>query len=422
MLPNRKLLMVAYHFPPIGGSGAIRPLKLAKYLVEFGWQPVVLSVKNPDWYYAADKNLLDELSPEIERHDCRMFRSAWVYYLLNPFRFRFLDGLIRRYLFHPDEQIGWIPFAFSAASKIIRAHDISAVYSTSSPLSSHLIAYLIHKRFNIPWVADFRDEWVENPDVICPTRIHRRFHYGLEKMIAENASRIITPAPEFCRLLKKHSGCAECETFYMGFDPQDQPSAIDKNLRERFAGRFTLVFAGMFYASFRPDRLLRVINALIDNNVIASDSVRVIFVGANTAGDLKERDRHDVFEFTGFVAHKEALGYIYSADALLLLLSQDRGKNVVPSKTFEYLGSGKPILALIPSDGDTAAIIHRAGAGLVADYDDDNAIEAAFLQLHRQWQEKAEITGPDAKALTEFDQRLITKRFTARLDEMIDNK
>ena len=149
VMSNRKVLMIAYFFPPIGGSGALRPLKLAKYLPESGWAPVVLSVRNPDWYYAVDADLLDELPAAVKCHYSHMLRSAWIYYLLNPFRLRFPDKLIRRYLFHPDEQIGWIPFAYSAAVRIIRDNDICALYSTSSPLSSHLIAYLVHKRFKI---------------------------------------------------------------------------------------------------------------------------------------------------------------------------------------------------------------------------------------------------------------------------------
>lgn len=419
---KRSILMIAYYFPHLGGSGALRPLKLAKYLPESDWTPVILSVRNPDWYYAADTALLEELSPEVMLARTFMIRSAWVYYLLNPFRFRSVDKMIRRYLFHPDEQIGWIPFAYASAGKLIRQYNIQAVYSTSSPLSCHLIAYLINRRFQIPWVADFRDEWVENPDIVYPTRAHRRLHLFLEKKIAENADRLMAPAPEFCRLLKKHPGCAPCETLYMGFDPRDRSPSPGGDRNTAGSGRFTLVFSGLFYGSFRPDGLLKVINSLIDRGEVPHKGVRMIFVGANSAADLREKDRHGVCEFTGFVAHRTALRYIDSADALLLLLSDERGKNVVPSKTFEYLAGGKPILALIPPDGDTAGIIRCARAGMVADFGDDKAVETAFLTLYRQWQGSGEPFQPDTEAVAGYNQREITRRFAELLNEMTGDK
>jgi glycosyltransferase involved in cell wall biosynthesis len=271
-------------------------------------------------------------------------------------------------------------------------------------------------------VADFRDEWVENPNMVYPTRAYRQLHFFLEKKIAENADRLIAPAPEFCRLLKKHPGCAPCETIYMGFDPQDYPAGSAAVRQKDPSGRFTLVFSGLFYGSFRPDRLLKAINSLIDRGVIPRESIRTIFVGANSPADLREKDRYGVCEFSGFVAHQTALRYIYSADALLLLLSDERGKNVVPSKTFEYLASGKPILALIPPDGDAAGIIRRTKTGVVADFNDDKAIETAFLELYRQWQGMGEPFRPDAEALAEYNQRRITRRFAALLNEMIGDK
>ena len=421
MPTKRSVLMVAYYFPPLGGSGALRPLKLAKYLPESGWNPVVLSVRNPDWYYAADTDLAAELPREVTLDRTLMIRSAWIYYSLNPLRFRRLDNIIRRVIFHPDEQIGWIPFALAAAGRLIRRHDIRAVYSTSSPLSCHLIAYFISKRFGLPWVADFRDEWVENPDMVYPTRIHRRFHFFLEKKIAESADQLIAPAPEFCRLLQKHPGCAPCETLYMGFDPRDRSPEPGGERPAVASGRFTLVFSGLFYGSFRPDGLLKVINTLIDRGEVPREGVRMIFVGANSAADLREKDRYGICEFTGFVAHRTALGYIDSADALLLLLSDERGKNVVPSKTFEYLAAGKPILALVPADGDVAGIIRGTRSGRVADFGDDRAVESAFLSLYRQWRE-AEPFRPEAEAVAAFDQRAITRRLAELLNDMTGDK
>lgn len=419
MQKMNNVLMIAYFFPPIGGSGALRPLKLAKYLPKFGWVPVILTVKNPDWYYAYDKNLLIELPKNVQIVRTFMFRSAWIYRLLNPLRNRQLDKKLSRFLIQPDNQIGWVPFAYSSAISIMNRTTINAIYSTSSPLSSHLVAYLIHKRTGVPWVADFRDEWYENPDLNFPTYIHRRIHFLFEKIIVNTAHKVIAPAPEFCRLLAKH--CRDSNKFMtltMGYDPDD---FLKKTHREKNISsdrKFVLLFSGLFYGSFRPDNTLKAINELIEEGKVPSDKIKVLFVGANTPSDTNFKDDYGICEFKGFVSHRVAINYIKSADVLLLLLSKERGENVIPSKTFEYMASGNPILAVIPINGDLAAIIRETKTGVVVDFDDVLGTKNAFLQFYKSWEEKNKQFKPDLEELAKYDQRNLSKKLASLLDDI----
>jgi glycosyltransferase involved in cell wall biosynthesis len=411
--------MIAYYFPPIGGSGALRPLKLAKYLPRYGWRPVILTPRNPDWYYARDLELLDDLPAGVEIVRAPMLRSAWIYRLLNPLRVKKVDGWIRRYLMHPDDQIGWIPFAVRSGRRLLDRLPIDAVYSTSSPLSCHLIAGRIRDKRPLPWIADFRDEWFENPDFDFPTPAHRRLHYRLEGHIVRTCDKVIAPAPEFCRLLAKHDpDPGKFETLPMGYDAEE----IDALRRCRpLSGpddRFVLAFAGMFYGSFRPTRLIEAVSGLIDQGRVDARSVAIRFVGANRPEDLGCPDRYGICEFTGFVSHRKALGYLIAADALLLLLSKDRGEHVIPSKTFEYLAIGKPILALVPENGDLAAIIRRCRAGLVADFENLSAIRSSFLELFQAWRQDRPVLDPDARRIAPYNQAGIARRFAELLDEM----
>jgi glycosyltransferase involved in cell wall biosynthesis len=417
MEKRKRLLMIAYFFPPLGGSGALRPVKLAKYLPDFGWEPIILTVKNPDWYYAYDRDLLRELPPDLPVLRTPMLRSAFVYRLLNPFRIRSMDQALRRFLLQPDDQVGWIPFGYLSGLQTAERSAVKAIYSTSAPMSTHLIAYLLHKRTGLPWVADFRDEWFENPDFSFPTCLHRSFHYHLEGMVVKKAHRVIAPAEEFLRLLEKHTdGGHKFHTIEMGFDPDDFSTSWGT---ERAKGRrFVLTFSGLFYGSFKPFMVLKAINDLIEKGKIPAGDIKVRFVGANTPEESGFEDRYKICEFTGFVSHKQALAYITGSDAALLLLSKERGKDVIPSKTFEYMASGNPILAVVPSDGEVARIIRKTNTGVVADFEDTEGIKAAYLRLYRQWVDKSEGLQPDTSEIAKYDQRRLAKRFASLLDEI----
>lgn len=419
---SKKLLMIAYYFPPLGGSGALRPFKLAKYLPIFGWKPVVLTTKNPDWYYAEDRELLNELNNSSKVIRSFMFRSAWFYRLLNPLRIRKLDGFLRQYMVLPDEQAGWIPFAYFKGLDTVKSCNINAIYSTSAPLSTHLIAYLISRKTKLPWIADFRDEWYENPDFNFPTMLHRRFHFNLERKIVQRADKVIAPAPYFCKLLSKHTSDKDkFKTIYMGYDPDDFPNPNEVKLPNPPKSKFTLSFSGLFYRSFKPTRLLKVIEGLIEENLIPLDKIKLLFIGANDKSDIGYEDRFKLCEFTGFVSHRTAINFMIKSDALLLLLSHERGKDVIPSKTFEYIGSSKPILALIPSDGEVAKILTKIKRGFIADFENADSIKENFLKIFKDWESNKGNNNPDLDKLPQFNQKLITKQFSNILNQEILN-
>ena len=354
----KNLLIIAYYFPPLGGSASLRPLKISKYLPRFEWNPVILTVKNPDWYYARDPELIEELPANTIIKRSPMVKATWIYRFLNPVRAKFLDQFIRNFFFHPDEQIGWIPFSVSAAFKMAVKYDVKIIYSTSGPLSCHLLGYFLNKKTGIPWIADFRDEWIEAPNLNLPTPLHSRFHYKLEKMVVNNADKVITMAPMFEKLLSKHvTNRTKIHTITAGFDPEDFAESRTSANYKNNNSKFIISFTGLFYKSFRPNNFIRAISELIKEGKIAREKIWIRFVGANTPNELDSVDEYSILEFTGFVPRKQAIAYLAQSDALLLLLSKERGKDVIPSKIFEYIGIGKPVLALVPSNSTVGEII-----------------------------------------------------------------
>lgn len=411
--------MITYLFPPMGGSGSLRPLKLAKHLPLFGWRPVILTIKNPDWYYAWDPEPLTELSADIIVVRSLMFRSAWFYRLLNPLRIKKLDKIIKQFLIHPDEQIGWIPFAYWAGIRMIRKFNIQAMYSTSGPLSCHLIGYLIRKRIDIPWIAEFRDEWFEAPNLQMPTRFHRNFHHQLEGKIVTTADKIVTMAPAFNRLLRKH--CDNSDKFVTitgGFDKEDFRAQISRKTQTTDPGLFRLVFTGLVYDTFRPVSLIKAITELIKEGKVSQKEVKIQFVGNSGTNSFDYKDEYGICEFIKYQPRKEALIFVRNANVLLLLLSNERGAGVIPSKTFEYMASGKPILALVPLQGEVAHIIKRTNTGVVVDFEDIEGIKDAYLRFYQMWKKNRHVSiEPDGDKVKKFNQKYLTKKLADLLQD-----
>ncbi len=411
--PTKKVLIISYLFPPIGGSGSLRPLMLARHLPQHGWEPVVLTVKNPDWYYANDPELLDDLPPNVSIVRASMLRSTWFYRFLNPLRIKSIDKLIRIYLLHPDEQIGWLPFAHSKAVKIMQNHNISALYSTSGPLTSHLIALLLKRRFGIPWIAEFRDEWFEDPALPMPTTIHKRFHFHLEKLIVAEADKIVTLAPEFNMFLMKHA--VPLDKFYtipIGIEDD----RLKVQLQKVSPKQFTVVYAGLIYDTFPPDRFLKAVNELIKEQKISAQEITIRFVGAITIKSVL--DPFGIVECTGFMNRSKALEEEDNADLLLLLLSRERGNGVIPSKIFEYMASGNPILALVPPEGAVAEIIERTKTGNVVDFYNTGEIKQTFLTLYEHWKNGTLNLSPDWGEINKYRQTTLFKKIADMLDEL----
>jgi len=422
MMERKRILIIAHFFPPLGGAGVQRPLKFAKYLPDFGWDPIVLSVKNPDWHYAHDPELLKELPSDVKIIRSLMVRSAWFYRILNPLRNKKLDTMLSRFLIQPDDQVGWIPFAYFAAVNTIKRNEVKAVISTSGPYSSHLIGYFAKKKTGTPWIADFRDEWYELTALNTPTRFHRKYHYFLEGMVVRGADKVTAASPVFSRMLAKHcKNTSKFSTITNGFDSDDLNVQISRNKGTKKGSKFVISFIGLFYGATNPNIFLNSLTELIDEGRISPEKIKVQFVGANNAKEIDFKDNYGICNFTGYVSHNQALRFLSKSDALLLLLSDERGKGVIPGKTFEYIATGKPILAIVPQDGETAKIIKMTNTGFVIDPKDTKKMKKAYLKLFRGWEQKESIFKPDWELVKKFDRKKLTSNLAVILNELANH-
>ncbi len=396
-MSKRKILLVSYYFPPLGGVGTYRALKLARFLPDHGWQPHVLTPRAAH-YYCIDNTLTEQIPPEVKVHRTES---------LDPFRlFRrlrgggggaVLDGTrsdplfgkmtrmakgINTWLFLPDNKIGWLRFAAGAGIRIVRDEGIDLVYTINVPQTCHLIGREIRRATGVPWVADFRDAWTANPDLKPATPVHRSISSGMEKSVLREASRIVA-VNDTIRDLLRHSGDLPEEkaiTIHNGFDPVDFEDLPKKEFQ-----RFTMVFIGTFHRRTDPALLLAPYAAALRSGSIPAGKSRIVIVGGQTertAEVIKRLGLEQEVELTGFVAHRESLSWMVSADLLLQVIAGGPGsEQIVSGKLYEYMASGKPVLSIGPA-GEARRMVESLRIGQAVDAGDRAAVEKSLVDFY----------------------------------------
>jgi glycosyltransferase involved in cell wall biosynthesis len=385
----RRVLMLSYYFPPLGGIGSVRALKFAQYLPEFGWDPVVITPRKGA--YHADASLaFDETkvvrtaSLELSRAAKRVIgrggddtRAAEVGPVLGRLR-----SFARRWIYRPDGQIGWYPFALRAARRTLRERRCDVILSSSFPITAHLVARRLHQEFGIPWVAEFRDLWTDLTRY--DSRRRQRLDEATERSVLTDATEVVSVSDAYASLLSERGG-RRVAVITNGFDPADSYGAP-------VSSRPLATYVGTYY----PDRqdLRTAIDGLGElNRSGALPGLRIRFVGecpASLRASLAEAGLADSVECTGFVTHGEALAHMQESTVLLLAgpvsgaFPQSTVRGNIASKAFEYLGSGRPILYVGDADCEVEALVGRfPGVACVRPGDVVGAREAILSLMQR---------------------------------------
>lgn len=400
----RTLLLVDYHFPPLWGSGAQRTLGFLRHLSRHGWQPIVLTVEDGD-QAVRDSSLLEEIPEAVSVQRTRSLEPVRILRRLAkhsqrskpgggengpPVRrgARWLHG-IERWVLFPDRQIGWFPFAVRSGLAIASNQRPDAIYSTSTSVTSHLVAYRLSRELRVPWVADFQDPWLEGFAIRAPSTLHNRLAIKLEKLIATAADAITVTTEFHRRLLQRKYPEAASKVFVipMGLHPE-----AFQDLTRETRERFTMAYFGSFYGPRSAGPFLRGLAAASKTESMLAAETDVILYGTFDAparveaeGVVLNRGLERMVRLPGPVSHKVAVQSMMSSHVLLLITDGGWwGRNLVPAKLFEYLATGRPILAIVP-EGATSAILQEVGGSIIVDPADAEKIGEAICSLYRKW-------------------------------------
>lgn len=415
----RRVLVFAYYFPPMGLSGVQRVAKLVKYLPRWGWQPVVVTPR-PAGYFAFD----DELATEVEAAGAdvrrtpsvdptRLFgRKATVALPQEPRRRRLarLSGL----LFVPDNKLGWGPFAVREGLRAAREEPVEAVLSSAPPYTSHLAAAFVARRLGVPLVLDYRDDWTDNPRHEYPTGLHRRLSLRLERSVLRQASAVTAINAPIARAIDERAGEPLATVLPQGYDPEDL-AGIDG---ESTDGRFRLVYTGVFYDAQTPDVFLRGLRRFLDRMPEAQSDTRAHFVGL-----FPEASRElvatlaldDTVVVDGYRPHRESVRMLGMASVLWMTIGDRPGaEGISTSKLFEYIGTRRPILALVP-DGAARDALAPYGAAHIVHPDDEVGVAEALAALYLAWR-AGDLPRGDRAYAERFDRVHLAGRMAALLD------
>lgn len=388
---RKHVVLVAYYFPPLGGSGVQRVAKWAKYLPQNGWDVTVLTVE-PGAYFAFDESLLDE----VREAGVRIVRtrtldptriSRWKKQIKQPSEpVRKLFGWVTGFFFLPDNKRGWRRFARRAFSEIVANGPIHAVLSSAPPYTSLMVGDELATHLGVPHVLDYRDDWVSNPRNSFPTALHRRWHVKAERTVVSKAAKIVTINEGMAALLRERHVAADIRILPQGFDPAD----FEGINRRRPGGRIRLLYSGMFYDAQQPDTLLKAVGLLKERDTDLAKKLEICFVGLYPDEKrhlIKDLGLEEMVTMSGYKSHREAVTELGSADILWMIVGhQKHGHAITTGKLFEYMGTRLPILALAP-EGEIRKALSGYGAAWIVDPDDTGEIATALATLVRKAEE-----------------------------------
>ena len=371
---RRRVLVLAYFFPPLGGAGVQRTLKFVRYLESLGWDATVVTTKSR-LYRARDPSLLAEVPAGTRVIRTRALPLArWIGMVFYRLR------LLRLYAWvtWPDGGFGWAPFAALAAVREARRERPDVVYSSAPPQAGHFAALVVRRVTGIPWVADFRDEWSADAFRAGQPRLLSRLAARAERTITSTASRVVVAADYF-RLAGLPQDDLRRVEIVNGADVADFPNPPSDPPGERFV----LAHVGTVYGIRDPTPVLRAIERLVAQGELDGDRLEVRLVGSLWLDEFLPPPGIHV-ERTGYVDHARAVAEMCAATVLLLYIP---GSSLAPSgKLFEYLASGRPVLCIAPAANLASRLVREFDAGVVTDPGDDAGIEHAILTLWRRWQ------------------------------------
>jgi len=441
-LGSRNVILVAYHFPPSGAAGAVRPGRWAQHLGDHGWEPAVLTTRHkavgggprgfdgvqvtaselphPLDAYRGAKRLFQRRSGQDPVREQRRYTGA-----LPQSRLRRIIRNVGALLGLPDRHLGWFPGAVMVGRRLIRDSSPSAIVSTAPPWTVHLVALALARLSGLPWLCDFRDPWFTGLDGSPQEKTHGRWLLErLEGWVFARADRIVVTNPRFASVLRRRdpTTAARVRVIMSGLD-----TARLNDSRQRMSGRLTIVHAGTLYRWREPGPLLATVAELLERGLMDRQRVRLRFIGAmeRFEGDFLLEDQverlglGDVVELPGELPREQIRAEL--ADSSLNLLLAQRYPIQLPMKTFEYLASGVPMLVVADAGATTDLLSDYDRATIVHPDDRDGLRRALLTAYEAEMAYDSHSPSPlTAEDLRRFEIRDRVAELAALLNEVVD--
>lgn len=424
---SKKVLIISYLFPPCPDIGAQRPYKLAKYFQRYGWKPIVLTAKSqgirPDGIRIIEtgyNDILSNLKSKVGLNPQEGIHEHLGITVEKNFNYSNWKSKIIKFvkeaIAFPDVNKGWFTFAVNAASNLMESEHIDAIISTSSPVTAHLIAGKLKQKYKIPWVAEFRDPWTQNP-YNNKFGLIRYFERQLELKTISNTDAIVTVTIPWIDLFKSLHKNKHVYCITNGYDTDDFPE-----ISARLTSKFTITYSGQLYNGKRdPSILFEVIRELINEHKVDKKLIEVRFYGPAEDWLIEEIEKYklnDIVTCYGLVPREVVLNKQIESQILLLLLWNNKNEaGFCPGKLYEYFGAKRPILAIGGHGSYVRELLERTNSGKFV----QNSVEMkdVLLKYYREFIESGEVKCHSNSSVENYRYDHITKEYSEILNGLV---
>ena len=426
----KKVLFITYFWPPSGKASLHWPLKMIKYLPENGWEPTVLTV-NEDSFYQKDATLLKEIAPNLKVIKTGTIEPFNIYRKLlgkkkdeplvasesmsqDKKSFNHMLSLwIRMNLFIPDARVGWFFHGVKEGKKFLSKNKTDAIISNGPPHSAHLLARRLSSLFNIPHIPVFIDPWA---DIVYyknykRTKLTQGFDRYLEESVIKKAKEIVFVTETMKNdYIKKYPAIRDkSHVLYWGYN-EDDFSEIEKELDYSKGEEEIITHAGNMYDYNNPVSFFE----YITDEIKKGRRTKIKFIGTvspKTSEIINNLNISENSEYLGFLPYKQMLKELLKSDVLIMMVTEKRH---VPGKLFEYLRTGKPILAFGNDNEEVKEILKESKAGMIFNY---NESAKEFFDLSNTGYKKFKT---DLSLIKKYDRRNIAKELGKILNKITD--
>ena len=397
----KKVLIITYYWPPSGGAGVQRWLKFAKYLPQYGWEPIIYTPENPD-FAIEDKSLQKDVSKDTWVIKKKIWEPYDIYKTLigkkgQKVNVSFAEAGKKQSIIHkialavrgnfliPDPRCFWIKPSVHYLANYLTDHPVDAVISTGPPHSMHLIGLKLHRKTGIPWIADLRDPWT-NIDFYRELNLSwlaDKIHHKKEKQVLTEANGVVSVTPTWCRELSEIAN-RPVSLVHNGYDEEDivkVNASIDSD--------FSIVHIGSINAARNPKVLWKALSELLEEQPDLKKKLKIKLVGNVEPvifDSIEQYNLNDYIEKIGYLSHSEAIIFQQTSQILLLLINNTpNAGGILTGKLYEYMASERPVLAIGPVQSDIATLLEDTHAGTIVGFDDVEGMKKVVLDLFEKY-------------------------------------
>ena len=397
----KKVLIIAYYWPPAGGPGVQRWLKFVKYLPDFDIEPIVYVPENAT-YPIIDQDLVNQVNKKVillKQPIKEPYKLASIFskkstttissgIIKAEKKQSFIEKIllyVRGNFFIPDARVGWVNPSVNYLSNYIKTNAVDAIITTGPPHSMHLIGLELQKRFAVKWIADFRDPWTSigyHKELKLTIKSAQK-HKDLEKEVLTKADTILTTSfttkQEFAEITQK-----PIHVITNGYDIESiEKPPLDK--------KFTISHIGSLLSKRNPHILWQALSEILQENAQFQSDFQLQLIGkvsSEIIDTIKEFQLDPYLNVLGYVSHTEALKYQRSSQVLLLIeIDSFETIGIIPGKLFEYMAAERPILSIGPKQSDVEKILKDTNAGKYFNYDNLQEVKQYILDCYQKYQQ-----------------------------------